>query len=90
MSGEVDIRRVYDSDDSQAGLLLGLPGLVVGMPLAFIVVAWLRNDYLSRDISPSAMVVAVASGIAALVIAASLGPAIQARRTQPAPLLRED
>ena len=72
------------------GLMLSLPGLVVGSLLAFIVVAWLRDSFVSRDISPSAVTVAVLAGLALLLLAASSGPARQARRTQPAPLLRED
>ena len=35
------------------GLILGLPGLVLATLLAFIAVAWLRDDYVSPDISPS-------------------------------------
>lgn len=72
------------------GLVLGLPGLVLSLPLALLVVAWLRDDYISRGTSPLAVSIAVAVGLGALVIAASLGPAGQARRTQPAPLLREE
>jgi ABC-type antimicrobial peptide transport system permease subunit len=72
------------------GLILGLPGLVVGALLAFITVAWLRDDFVSRDISPFAVTVAVVGGLVLLLTAASLGPARQARRTQPAPLLREE
>jgi hypothetical protein len=44
----------------------------------------------SRDISPFAVTVAVVGGLVVLLTAASLGPARQARRTQPAPLLREE
>jgi ABC-type lipoprotein release transport system permease subunit len=72
------------------GLMLGLPGLVLGALLAFITVAWLRDDFISRDISPFAVTVAVVGGLVLLLTAASLGPARQARRTQPAPLLREE
>jgi len=72
------------------GLLLGLPGLVLGTLLALIVVAWLRDDFISRDVSPWLVTAAVAIGITLLLMAASLGPARQARRTEPAPLLRED
>jgi len=72
------------------GLLLGLPGLVIGALLAFIAVAWLRDDFVSRDISPFAVTLAVVVGLVLLLAAASLGPARQARRTQPAPLLREE
>lgn len=72
------------------GLLLSLPGLVLGAMLAFILVAWLRDDFISRDISPGAVTVAVVFGLTLLLLAASLGPARQARRTQPAPLLKEE
>jgi ABC-type antimicrobial peptide transport system permease subunit len=72
------------------GLMLGLPGLVLGVPLAFILVAWLRDDYISRSVSPLAVSVAIALGLVALLLVASLGPARLARRTQPAPLLRQD
>jgi hypothetical protein len=72
------------------GLMLGLPGLVLGTLLAFIAVAWLRDDFVSREISPTAVTLAVVVGLVLLLAAAGLGPARQARRTQPAPLLRED
>jgi len=72
------------------GLMLSLPGLVIGSMLAFILVAWLRDDFVSRDISPGAVTAAVVAGLTLLLLAASLGPARQARRTQPAPLLREE
>jgi len=72
------------------GFTLGLPGLVIGALLAFIAVAWLRDDFVSRDISPMVVTVAVVAGLLLLLAAASFGPARQARQTQPAPLLRED
>jgi ABC-type lipoprotein release transport system permease subunit len=72
------------------GLLLGVPGFILGLPLAFIVVAWLRDDYVSREISPPIVTLAVLIGLISLLMAAGLGPARQARRTRPAPLLRED
>jgi hypothetical protein len=72
------------------GLALGLPGLVTGVLLAFIAVAWLRSDYLSRQVSPGVVAIAVAVGLISMLAAASLGPARRARRTQPAPLLKED
>jgi hypothetical protein len=72
------------------GMTLGLPGLVLGALLAFIAVAWLRDDFVSREISPFAVTLAVVLGLGLLLTAASLGPARQARLTQPAPLLRED
>lgn len=72
------------------GLLLGLPGLVAGALLAFIAVAWLRDDFISRAVPPAAVTLIVVGGLALLVLAACAGPARQARATQPAPLLRED
>ena len=74
----------------QRGLWLGLPGVVLGLPLAFIAVAWLHDGYVSRDISPYLVSVVAALAIVGMLLAASLGPARQARRTEPAPLLRED
>ncbi|HUF71830.1 MAG TPA: ABC transporter permease [Gammaproteobacteria bacterium] len=72
------------------GLLLSVPGLVLGSLLAFIAVSWLRDDFVSREISPATVTVAVTAGLVVLLLLASLGPAQQARRTQPAPLLREE
>ncbi len=72
------------------GLLLSLPGLVTGGLLAFIAVAWLRDDFVSREISPAVVTLWVIAGLTLLVLAASLTPAREARRTQPAPWLREE
>lgn len=72
------------------GLILGLPGLVLGLPLAFSLVAWLRGAYVSRQISPVFVTVIVAAGIVVVLLGAGLGPAKWARRTQPSILLRED
>ncbi len=74
----------------QRGLLMSLPGLALGGMLGFIVVAWLRDDFVSRDISPSLVVVWVVVGLNALLFAATVGPALTASRTQPAPVLREE
>jgi len=71
-------------------ILFALPGLVLAALLAFITVGWLRADYVTRDVSASAVTVAVVVGLAGLLLAASLGPARSAMRTQPAPLLREE
>jgi ABC-type antimicrobial peptide transport system permease subunit len=72
------------------GLLLGLPGLVTGALLAFIVAAMLSNDFLSRSVPPGVVTTWVAGGLVLLLIASSIAPAREARRTQPASLLRED
>jgi ABC-type lipoprotein release transport system permease subunit len=69
---------------------MSLPGLGLGVPLAFIAVAWLRGDYLSPDVSATLVTFAVVVGLVLLLLAASLGPAREARRTQPAALLREE
>src|SRR5690606_12080857 len=72
------------------GLMLCLPGLVLGGLLAFIVVAWQRGDFLPRQTSASAVTAAAMLGLTVLLLLASLGPARDARRTQPAALLKED
>lgn len=71
-------------------VLLGLPGLAAGGLLAFIVVAWLRDNLLSREISPALVTVWLVAGLTLVLLAASLGPAGEARRTRPALLLREN
>jgi predicted permease len=72
------------------GLVLGLPGLALGAPLAFIAVAWLRDHFLSRQISPAVVTVGVVLGVALLTVLASLGPAQLARRADPVLALREE
>lgn len=69
---------------------MSLPGLILGGMLAFIAVAWLNSDFLGDEVSPAVVMFAVVAGLALLLLAATLGPAGEARRTQPAPLLRED
>jgi putative ABC transport system permease protein len=72
------------------GLMLGLPGLILGAPLAFIAVAWLRDHFLSPQISPAAVTIGVALGLTLLMLVASLGPAHVARRADPVLALRDD
>ena len=71
------------------GLRLGLPGLIVGSLLAFIAVVLLRDGFVAGAVSPVIVTVWAFVAIVALVLAATLGPALQARRTAPAVLLRE-
>jgi hypothetical protein len=71
------------------GLGLGLPGLVIGGLLAFIAVAWLRDGFVASAVSAVIVTGLVLLAIVALVLAATLGPALQARRAAPAVLLRE-
>jgi ABC-type antimicrobial peptide transport system permease subunit len=72
------------------GAGLGLPGLIFGGVLALLVVAWLRDGFLVNAVSPASVSAMAVIMIIALVLAASLGPALQARKTAPAALLRED
>jgi hypothetical protein len=71
-------------------LQISLPGIAVGGLLAFIVSAYLRGDYVLRDVSPGVVTLLVVLSLASIVLVASIGPAREARRTQPAPLLRQD
>jgi ABC-type antimicrobial peptide transport system permease subunit len=72
------------------GLVLGVPGLILGVLLAFVVAAWLRDDFVSREVSAPVITLAVLAALIVLLLAASVGPAAMARRTQPAPLLKQD
>jgi ABC-type antimicrobial peptide transport system permease subunit len=71
-------------------VLLGLPGIVLGSLLAFIVVLWLQDRYLSREIVPGIVAVAVVSGLTLLLVGASVGPAREVKNSKVAPLLSED
>ncbi len=72
------------------GLLLGLPGLAFAVPLGFITLAWLKQDFLPEDVPTPALVVAVALVLAALLLLASAGPARRAAAVAPAEQLRQD
>jgi predicted permease len=72
------------------GLRYGLPGLLLGAPLAFLLVAWLRDGFVTSAVSPPVVVGLVAGGIACLLVVATSGPAREARDLKPAPLLKED
>ncbi|MDZ7791828.1 MAG: ABC transporter permease [Xanthomonadales bacterium] len=73
------------------GLRLGGPGLIVGGLLALIVVAWLRNEgFITDGVSPALTGGAVAAGLLALMLLASLQPAISAARLRPGDLLKEE
>jgi ABC-type lipoprotein release transport system permease subunit len=63
---------------------------VIGGILAFIAATWLRDEFLSPRVSAAVVTAWVVVGLTSILIAASLVPAREARRTQPAPLLRED
>jgi ABC-type lipoprotein release transport system permease subunit len=70
------------------GLRYGLPGLVLGTPLALV--AWLRDGFVTSTVSPLAVAALVAGGIACLLVGATSGPGREARDLKPAPLLKED
>ena len=72
------------------GMGLALPGLAFGIVLAFLAVAWLREGFVTRAVSPASVSLALALVMLGLIFAASFGPALQARRTAPAGLLRVD
>ncbi|WP_376695802.1 FtsX-like permease family protein [Wenzhouxiangella sp. EGI_FJ10305] len=73
------------------GLRLGAPGLLVGGLLALIVVAWLTNEgYVTDSVSPAVIGAAVAGGLLALMLLASLQPAVGAARLRPGDLLKEE
>jgi putative ABC transport system permease protein len=73
----------------QRGLRLAIPGALLALPLGVIMVAWLRDYYIPRSISPYAVALFAVAGLLGLALMASIGPAGVARRTQPAQLLRE-
>jgi ABC-type antimicrobial peptide transport system permease subunit len=72
------------------GLGYGSPGLVLGCVLAFVLVVWLRDNFVTDTVSPLAVTGLVAVGIAALMLVATSAPAREARNLAPAPLLKED
>jgi hypothetical protein len=72
------------------GLALGIPGFVLGVPLVFIVVSWLRDEFLSREISSFSVALITVVGLMPILLIASLGPARAAKATQPATLLRQE
>lgn len=71
------------------GLRLAIPGALLALPLSIAMVAWLRDFYIPRSISPYAVALVTVVGLLGVAAAASIGPAGVARRTQPAQLLRE-
>lgn len=72
------------------GLMLGLPGLVIGTLLAMIAAAWLTDDLISADVSAIAIGAAVGIVLLILMLVASLQPAMRAARLRPGDLLREE
>jgi predicted permease len=94
---EFAVREALGADPRELGrlvlrrsLLLAAPGFMLGLPLGFLLVLRLRSSLAPSNVSPYAIELAVAVGIVALVLAASLRPARLARRTQADLLLREE
>jgi hypothetical protein len=73
----------------ERGLRLAIPGALLALPLGVAMIAWLRDYYIPRSISPYVVALVTVGGLVGLALAASFGPAGVARRTQPAQLLRE-
>jgi hypothetical protein len=71
------------------GLMLGLPGMAVGGLLSFIAVAWLGDEFLSRDVAPAIVTGWVVGGLVLLLLLASLSPAREAKRIQAAEQFRD-
>jgi hypothetical protein len=72
------------------GMSLAAAGLIFGGILAFLAVAWLRDGVLVSAVSPVNVCLSVVLLIVVLVLASTMGPARQARRTSPAALLRQN
>ena len=72
------------------GLQLGLPGLAIGVLLAFIVTVQLRDSFIDPAVSPLGVSLLTGLVLLALVIASSAGPARQISRVHVSRLLRED
>ncbi len=71
-------------------LKLGLPGVMLGSLLGLIVVALLREELISRAVSPALVVGLTAAMLAGLLLLASWQPAARAANARPGDLLRED
>ena len=72
------------------GLMVGLPGLLVGIPLTLIVVAWLQEHFISRDVQPILVALIVVVLLGSLLVLVNLRQARRVRYIRPARLLRED
>jgi putative ABC transport system permease protein len=75
---------------ARRALVMGTPGIAFGTILAYLVVVSLQGDFVSSGVSPSVIALLVLAAMTGLLLASSAGPARRARRTAPAPLLREE
>jgi len=88
-------RRSVAPPQARGGSLLrgptfGAHALVVGSVRAFAVVRRLQKDFVSSAVSPSVVTAVVAFGVLCLLLGATNGPALDARNTDPAPLLKDE
>ena len=65
-------------------------GICECFELAVVTVSLLRDDFFTPSISPLLVTGTTALAMIVLLVTALISPVRQARRTQPAPLLRED
>lgn len=72
------------------GLELGLPGVLLGGLLAFVLVAWMRNEQVVAFVMPLPVALVTGAGLLALVMISVVGPMRQARRKRLAQVLREE
>ncbi|HEX3838114.1 MAG TPA: ABC transporter permease [Steroidobacteraceae bacterium] len=72
------------------GLLLATPGLLFGIPLAFICLQWLREELISVAVPTGGIVVLVAAAVAVLLVAATLGPAQEAATSPLSSTLKDE
>jgi ABC-type antimicrobial peptide transport system permease subunit len=74
---------------TRRGLASSLPGLVLGGLLAFIVLSYLSDDRVARGSSPTIITLLVMFGLTLILLAATIGPARQAKSVEPAQLLND-
>ncbi|TVQ27442.1 MAG: FtsX-like permease family protein [Wenzhouxiangella sp.] len=74
----------------QRGLLLGLPGTLLGALLGLVAVAWLRDDLISLAVNAPGVAVLTLFGLTVLLLVATIQPALRAARLHPGDLLREE
>ena len=75
---------------TRRALMFGLPGLCFGAVSGFIVVAWMRDEYVTDVVPPLTVTLLVSAAISALLLAATIAPARAARNTDPGPLLKQE
>ena len=72
------------------GLLIGLPGLLVGSLLSIIVISLLKGDLISAAISPPGVTSLTAGVLLVLVLLATAQPAMAVSRMKPASTLKDE